>query len=129
MRDILYLKYPETYTSYPVQPGDTVYSIAKVMYGFEANANALISENNLTPPYNLVPGRLLSINRNVLYDKQLQQQMASDAPALTIRITEGQQYPIQQGSPPLNQQSWLSRNRGKVLLGIGAVALLIGVTG
>lgn len=128
--DPLYITQPDRYTSYPVQPGDTIYSLAKMLYGSENNWQFIVSENNLSYPYKLTPGALLSFDRYMIDEAQ----RTPAREPITIDITHAggtmrtpptsQPQPLPATAASVNQP-WWRRNLHWLLLGGGAALILL----
>ncbi|WP_404363481.1 peptidoglycan DD-metalloendopeptidase family protein [Marinobacter sp.] len=89
-----------------VKPGETLYSIA---WRYGRDYRELGNANNIGPPWDIKPGRVLRLDRRgkVVADSQ---QRASPAPAPGPRKSPGRAAPTQKASVPPKVQKAPSRN-------------------
>jgi hypothetical protein len=128
----LYITNPGKYTSYPIQPGDTIYNLAKVMYGNSDRWEFIVYDNDLNYPYTLEPGTLISLDREMI--REAQRAPVANRDPITIDVTEygGEQsppsppyaYPTQSQAPAVSQP-WWRKNLHWLLLGGGAALVLL----
>jgi len=127
----LYLKFPDIYSSYPVQQGDTIESLAKSLFGNSRNWGLIAAENGLVFPYKLIPGTLLSIKRSDIINPPeptnlpLTKETPVNIPEINItkKFDPFQQLPF---IPALTDTSpWWRKNLHWLILGVGASLLLL----